>query len=80
MAESQYERLRLPTCPGRSEHRLVACTPSGFETRCLARCSGVQLRWVHDREVYVPARAHNGAQYFNALLAVLLFDLFQQNP
>ena len=31
----------------RAEHRLIACAPSGFETRCLVRCSGVQLRWAH---------------------------------
>jgi hypothetical protein len=31
----------------RSEHRLIACAPSRFETFSFARCNGVQLRSAH---------------------------------
>jgi len=35
------------------EHRHVACVPSGHFARFL-RFSGVELRWAHRLEVYVP--------------------------
>ena len=40
------------------EHRPVACVPSGDVLRCLP-LSGLQTRWAHTLEVYVPlARAY----------------------
>jgi hypothetical protein len=35
------------------EHRPVACVPSGDVLRCLP-ISGLQTRWAHRLEVYVP--------------------------
>jgi len=38
-----------------------------FQTRCLTRHSGVQVRWAHtDLEVDVPRLAHNSVQNFNS--------------
>src|SRR5436190_13661475 len=38
-----------------AEHRLSVCAPSGHSVRCFF-CSGVEPRWAHRLETYVPPR------------------------
>jgi hypothetical protein len=57
---------RFPLARARSEHRLIACAPSGFESRYSLDIAESNSAGRTDLEVYVPASAHNSAQYFDS--------------
>jgi hypothetical protein len=41
---------------GSPEHRLLACAPSGFATRCFPKRSRQNVRWPHRLKAYVPTK------------------------
>src|SRR6267378_3604397 len=61
-----------------SEHRPVACTPSGDFLRC-RRSSGLQTRWAHRLKVYVPMCALAYAFLTSPVLAQADSDFARAN-
>ncbi len=61
MAQVDASLANLAHCDAiAKEHRPIACAPSGDFRRCF-QCSGLQTRWAHRLQIYVPELRLRGA-------------------